>query len=74
MLQAEDYRTDTREIATVKVSVTAYRIGERFHCSVANLDPGATIARAEAGSREEAERLALTIAKNRLMGTSTGPR
>jgi len=70
MPQAENYRVETKEVAGVKVSLTSYRIGDRFHCHVANLDPGATIARAEAGSPEEAETLALTKALERLRGAA----
>jgi hypothetical protein len=59
------------EIFGVKVSVTSYKIGESFYCHVQNVDPGATISRAEAGTREEAVDLALRKAKDRLAGTPT---
>jgi len=66
MLKTEDYATAVREISGVKISVTRYKIGDRYYCHVANLDPGATIARAEAASRDEAEQAALAKAANRL--------
>ncbi len=66
MFKAEDHREEIQEIAGVKVNVTSYRIGERHYCHVANADPGATIARAEAAAREEAVNLALTKARQRL--------
>ncbi len=56
MARAEDYRVVTREIAGVKVRITSYRLEARFFCHVANVDPGATISRAEATTREEAEK------------------
>lgn len=65
-MKTENYRVERQEIVGVKVSVTSYQIGARFHCHVANLDPGATIARAEADSHAEAVRLALEKAGARL--------
>jgi hypothetical protein len=69
-MKAEDYRVEHREISDVKVKVSSYRIGENFYCHVENLDPGATIARAEASTREEAIDLAVQKAAVRLQSTS----
>ena len=66
MLRAEEYRIETLEIHGVPLNVTSYRIGERYHCHVENVDPGATIARAEASSRTEAQKLALAKTRERL--------
>lgn len=66
MLKAEEFRVSIQEIAGVEVSITSYRIGDRFHFHVANRDPGATIARAEGTTSEEAQTLALMLAKQRL--------
>ena len=66
-MKTENYRVEQKEIAGARVSVTTYQIGERFHCHVANVDPGATIARAEADSHAEAERVALAKAAERLI-------
>jgi len=74
MSKAEHYHVETGEIAGVKVSVTSYGIDDRFYCHVANVDPGATIARVEADTREEAVALALQKAKDRLAGTTAQPR
>ena len=74
MLKTEGYRTDYREISGVKVSVTTYKIGDRFHCHVANAEPGATIARTEAASFEEAENLALAKTTERLQGATAKAR
>jgi len=68
MLRAEEFRSDTTEISGVKIGVTSYRIGNRYHCHVANADPGATIARADGDTREEALQRALTKATERLTG------
>jgi hypothetical protein len=66
-MKSENYRTTTREIDGVKINLTSYKIGEQFYCHVTNLDPGATIARAEATtSQEDAEQIALAKALERL--------
>jgi len=65
-MQAESYRVVNQEIFGVEITVTSYCIGERFYCHVANRDPGAVIARAEAASREEAEKMAIEKATERL--------
>lgn len=65
-MKTENYRVEKKELAGVMVSVTSYQIGARYHCHVANVDPGATISRAEAGAQLEAEREALAKAEERL--------
>jgi hypothetical protein len=66
MERAQEYKNDRREIGGVSIDVMTYKIGDRYFCHVSNTDPGATVARAEADTREMAEQLALTKAKNRL--------
>jgi len=66
MARAEEYRVETTDINGTKVTVTSYRIEDRYHCHVANVDPGATIARAEGGTQQEALQRALTKATERL--------
>jgi ribosomal protein L16/L10AE len=65
-MKTENYRVEQKEIEGARVSVTTYQIGARFHCHIANVDPGATIARAEADSPAEAEHEALAKAAERL--------
>ncbi|MCG3153637.1 MAG: hypothetical protein DKINENOH_00227 [bacterium] len=65
-MQAEEYRSETREVAGVKLNLTCYKIGNAYHCHLANVDPGATIARATAATAAEAEALALQKARERL--------
>lgn len=66
MARAEDYRVVTKDVAGVKVRITSYKLEDRFFCHIANVDPGATISRAEATTREEAEKLALAEATQKL--------
>jgi len=65
-MKAEAYRTITQEINGFKVNVTSYKIGEQFYCHVTNVDPDATISRAEAVTRGEAEKIAIEKATERL--------
>jgi hypothetical protein len=66
MARAENYRREEREVNGVRVVITTYQIGDRFHCHIENKDPGATIARAEGSTREEACKSALDRATERL--------
>lgn len=65
-MKAEDYRVEERVIDDVPIKITSYKIGGRYHCHVANQDPGATIARAESITRDEAEENAIAKARKRL--------
>jgi hypothetical protein len=69
--RAEGYISRRAELAGWPVQITSYRLGDTFRCTVDNVDPGATIARAEAATREEAERIACEKAKARLGRTRT---
>lgn len=59
MLTSEDYRETKRELDGWPITVVTYRVGERFYSTVESVDPGARFARAEGGSREDAEAAAL---------------
>lgn len=68
-MRAEDFRRRREELASWPVNVVSYRMGERFFCQVDNVEPGAIVARSEAPTREEAERMALEDARRRLART-----
>lgn len=59
MLRAENFQQEDSDINGVRVRIVTYQVGERFFCHVENQDPGATIARGEGQTREEARRQAL---------------
>ena len=58
-MKAEQYSRDERELAGWRVTVETYALGGVYHCTIANLDPGARIARADGATREEAEQKAI---------------
>ncbi|HMR33147.1 MAG TPA: hypothetical protein PKA13_18345 [Geminicoccaceae bacterium] len=71
VVRAEGYRTRRAELGGWPVEITSYQVGRIFRSTIANVEPGATIARAEAESREEAERIAIGRATERLARTRT---
>lgn len=56
---------ETREILEkgFPLRVTSYQLGDKFLCTVDNLEPGAWLARAEGSSRQDAEEKALARAR-----------
>jgi hypothetical protein len=65
-IKVEGHESEQAEINGVQIKVTSYQIGERYFCHVTNIDPGATIARGEGSSRDEAREVALSKATSRL--------
>ncbi|MEM1320860.1 MAG: hypothetical protein AAGG75_11425 [Bacteroidota bacterium] len=57
---------ETLDIKGTPVKVVSYQIGEKFYCHISNVDPGATIARAEGESREAAFATAKAKVESRL--------
>jgi len=72
-MKAEEFTERKQTIDGWKVNVVTYRIGERWYCSIDNVDPGASFARAEGASREEVERAGLEKAQKYLKQTRRFP-
>ena len=72
-MKAEDYSTKTLEVEGWKVRLTSYKLGDTYHCTADNVDPGAWIARTEGATREEAENRALERARQLLGRTRRMP-
>lgn len=68
-MKSEDFRERREEIGGWPVNIVSHRIGERFYCTIDNVDPGARIARAEGTTREEAEGTAVEKATRYLQQT-----
>ena len=66
-MKAEDYQKEKKELEGKMINITTYKIGERYFCHIDNVSPGATIARTEGASLEEARDLALQKATARLV-------
>ncbi|MBI2820994.1 MAG: hypothetical protein HYX74_02100 [Acidobacteria bacterium] len=70
-VRPEGYQTRIEGADPWKLRVTSYKLGSRYICTVDNVDPGATLARAEAATREEAESNALSKARHMVGKTRT---
>ncbi len=58
-MKAENYQKEKREVEGRMINLTTYQIGEHYFCHIDNVSPGATIARTEGATLEEARELAL---------------
>ena len=72
-MKAEDYTERHDVIDGWKVHIVTYRIGDRYCCTIDNVDPGARFARAEGSTREDVERTALEKARKHLGQTRKFP-
>ena len=68
-MKSEEFRELRQELAGWPINVVSYRVGDRYYCSIDNVDPGARFARAEGATREEAEAAALEKAERYLRQT-----
>jgi hypothetical protein len=60
----EEYNSRIESEGAWRLRVTSYRLGEKYICTVDNVDPGATLARIEGATREDAESQALSKARH----------
>ena len=68
-MKAEEYAKRQQELGGWQVSIETYKLGEVYHCTISNVDPGARFARADGKTREEAESAALAKAEKYLLQT-----
>jgi hypothetical protein len=72
-MKSEDFSERRGELSGWPVNIVSYRVGDRFYCTIDNVDPGARFARAEGATREEAEAAALEKAARYLQQTRRFP-
>jgi hypothetical protein len=72
-VKPEGYSRRQQELAGWPISIETYKLGDVYYCTIANVDPGARVARAEGTTREEAERRALEKAERYLGRTRRFP-
>lgn len=70
-VKPEEYQKRIEQEGRWKLQVISYRLGERYICTVDNVDPGATLARVEGSTRGEAEAAALSKARHLVGKTRT---
>ena len=64
-----DYSRRQQELGGWQVMVETYELGDLYHCSIANVDPGARFARGNGATKEEAESSAIEKATRYLAQT-----
>ena len=73
IMKAEEYTELNDTIDGWPVHIVTYRIGDKYYCTIDNVDPGARFARAEGATREDVERVAREKAKRYLGQTRRFP-
>jgi hypothetical protein len=68
-MKPEDHSVRKQELAGWQISIETYKLGDVYHCTISNVDPGARFARADGSTREEAESRALDKAARYLAQT-----
>ena len=72
-MRAEDYSRRQIELAGWPISIETYKLGDVYHCTIYNMDPGARFARADGSTKAEAEQSALEKAERYLKQTRRFP-
>ena len=65
-LRAEEYTQRREKVGDFEINIVSYRLGDRYHCKVDNVSPGAVVARRDGSTRAEAEQTAVAIARERV--------
>jgi len=68
-VKVEEYSERRIDVGGWQVNLTTYRLGSGWHSKADDVSPGANLARAVGGTREEAETRALARAKELLSRT-----
>jgi len=68
-MRPEEYSRRQEDVGRWKINIISFRLGDRYYCTVDNVEPGAWLARAEGKTREEAEKAAIEKATARLSKT-----
>jgi hypothetical protein len=68
-MKPTDYSRRRTDLSGWPIEIETYRLGDLFHTTIYNADPGARFARADGSTREEAEARALEKAARYLAQT-----
>ena len=72
-MKPEHYSVRRQDLAGWPITVETYKLGDTYHCTIANVDPGARLARGDGATREEAEQRAIDKASQYLSRTRRFP-
>ena len=68
-MKPEEQTRRQQELGGWPVTIETYKLGDVYHCTISNVDPGARIARADGATQEEAEARAIEKATRYLAQT-----
>jgi dsRNA-specific ribonuclease len=68
-MKAEQFTEKKEQLAGWPVRILSYKVGEKYHVTVHNEQPGAWVAKAEGATLQEAEQKAREAAGERLART-----
>ena len=68
-MKPEEQTRRQQELGGWPVTIEIYKLGDVYHCTISNVDPGARIARADGATQEEAEARAIEKATRYLAQT-----
>jgi hypothetical protein len=68
-MKPEEYSSRYEQVGRWKINIVSYKLGQEYICTVNNVEPGATLSRAQAATREQAEQTAITKAEQMLART-----
>ena len=72
-MKPEAYSRREQALAGWPISIETYKLGDVYHCTISNVDPGARFARADGATKAEAEERALEKAERYLAQTRRFP-
>ncbi len=73
-MKPEEYSRRRIELSGWPIEIETYKLGDVYHCTIANVDPGARFARADGATKQQAEDRALDKATRYLAQTRRFPR
>ena len=72
-MKPEDYSRRQKTLVGWAITIETYKLGDVYHCTIYNVDPGARFARADGSTKAEAEQSALDKAERYLKQTRRFP-
>jgi hypothetical protein len=72
-MKPEDYSRRRMELAGWPIEIETYKLGDVYHSTIYNVEPGARFARADGATRQEAEERAFEKATRYLAQTRRFP-
>jgi hypothetical protein len=72
-MKPQDYSRRQTELGGWAVTIETYKLGNVYHCTIANVDPGARFARGDGPTKDVAESSAIEKATRYLAQTRKFP-